>query len=173
MTGIKTKGGDYDEETMEDKYDEIQLYHGVYENYIRIISNQKQSYSHLQYHQVKHWLVILRKGLLIEHIDGTTPNKERREILEWFANTEGAMICNVGILNAGFDCPELNVVILYRATKSLPLFLQMCGRGSRVTENKKEFTILDFGDDIKRHGFWQEDRIWSLKRPEKKKDKHL
>ena len=29
--------------------------------------------------------------------------------------------------------------ILYRATKSISLFLQMCGRGSRVTESKKDF----------------------------------
>ena len=65
------------------------------------------------------------------------------------------MISNVGILNAGFDCPDIDVVILYRATMSLPLFLQMVGRGSRTTQSKSNFTILDFGNNIQRHGFWE------------------
>ena len=169
LSGVKTKGGDFDEKTMGDKYDEIELYHGVYENYMRITPNKKAIIFAPSVSSSKTLVKDFKeKGLPIEHIDGTTQKKERREVLEWFSKTEGAMISNVGILNAGFDQPDLEVVILYRATKSLPLFLQMCGRGSRVTETKKEFTILDFGNNIKRHGFWEEDRVWSLKRPEKK-----
>ena len=68
-----------------------------------------------------------------------------------------------------FRGPDIEVVILYRATTSLALYLQMCGRGSRVTDNKKSFTILDFGNNVKRLGFWHEDRVWSLKNPPKKK----
>ncbi len=108
------------------------------------------------------------KGLPIEHIDGNTPDAERKRILKWFNDTPNAMITNVGILNAGFDCPSVDVVILYRATKSISLFLQMCGRGSRTTESKKEFTILDFGNNIQRHGFWEQEREWNLKKKNKK-----
>jgi superfamily II DNA or RNA helicase len=71
-------------------------------------------------------------------------------------------------LNAGFDEPNIEVIILYRATKSISLFLQMCGRGSRVTESKKDFTILDFGNNVKRHGFWEQERQWHLKKKKKK-----
>ena len=73
--------------------------------------------------------------------------KERDRILGWFENTKGAVLCNCGILTAGYDCPDIEVIILYRATTSLPLFLQMVGRGSRVTDVKREFTILDFGNN--------------------------
>lgn len=169
LKGVKTKAGEYDSKTMGDKYDEIELYHGVYENYMRITPNKKAIIFAPSVSSSKTLVNDFKeKGLPIEHIDGTTPKKERRELLKWFDETPNAMISNVGILNAGFDQPDLKVIILYRATKSLPLFLQMCGRGSRVTEDKNEFTILDFGNNIKRHGFWEEDRVWSLKRPEKK-----
>jgi ribosomal protein L40E len=45
----------------------------------------------------------------------------------------------------------------------------MVGRGSRITETKKEFIILDFGNNISTHGLWESDRIWSLENPKKKK----
>lgn len=169
LSGVKTKGGDYDEKTMGDKYDEIQLYHGVYDNYMRITPNKKAIIFAPNVQSSKTLTNDFKeKGLPIEHLDALTQTSERKRILKWFQETPNAMISNVGILTAGFDCPDIDVVILYRATKSLPLFLQMIGRGSRTTDNKKEFTILDFGNNIKRHGFWEEDRSWGLKRAEKK-----
>ena len=44
---------------------------------------------------------------------------------------------NVGILTTGFDCPNVEAIILNRATKSLSLYYQMIGRGSRIAENKE------------------------------------
>ena len=169
LDGIKTKGGDFDAEQMGKMYDEKELYHGVYENYIRLTPNKKAIIfaSNIQSSKI---LVsnLEKKGLPIKHIDGNTPDKERKEILHWFKVTPNALISNVGILNAGFDEPSIEVVILYRATKSISLFLQMCGRGSRVTDTKKEFTILDFGNNVQRHGFWEQERSWNLKAKKKK-----
>ena len=168
LSKVRTKGGEYDQDQVAKVYDEVKMYHGVYENYTRLTPNKKgiifasNVASSIQLVQE-----FKRKGLQIEHIDGTTPPKERREILEWFRNTPNALISNVGILNAGFDEPNIEVVILYRATKSISLFLQMCGRGSRVTEIKKDFTILDFGNNVKRHGFWEQERQWNLKKKKK------
>ncbi len=169
LSKVKTKGGEYDQDQVAKVYDEVKMYHGVYENYTKITPNKKgiifasNVASSIQLVQD-----FKRKGLPIEHIDGTTPTKERRDILEWFRNTPNALISNVGILNAGFDEPNIEVVILYRATKSISLFLQMCGRGSRVTEVKKDFTILDFGNNVQRHGFWEQERQWNLKKKKKK-----
>jgi superfamily II DNA or RNA helicase len=95
-------------------------------------------------------------------------DNDRKDTLKWFEETPGAILSNYGILTTGFDCPSIEVVILYRATKSLPLFLQMVGRGSRVTPTKNKFTILDFGNNIKTHKYWEENRFWSLDKKEKK-----
>lgn len=167
LSGIKTKGGDYDEKSMGDKFNEIQLYHGVYENYMRICPNKKAIVfapnieSSLQL--VKDWK---QKGLEIEHVDCYMNNRE--QVVEWFKNSKNGIISNYGILTTGFDVQDIEVVILYRATKSLPLFLQMVGRGSRICKNKKGFTLLDFGNNIKRHDYWEAPRQWTLKKKEKK-----
>ena len=43
---------------------------------------------------------------------------------------------------------------------SLSLWLQSCGRGSRVFEGKDYFTVIDLGLNLERHGFWSADRDW-------------
>jgi superfamily II DNA or RNA helicase len=170
LSNIKTKGGDYDNDMIGDLFEKKKLYDGVYENYQRLTPNKKAI---VFAPNVKSSLLLVEKlsdkGLPIKHIDGNTNDKERKCILQWFKETPNALISNVGILTAGFDEPNIEVVILYRATKSLPLFLQMVGRGSRTTESKKNFYILDFGNNITRHGFWEQDREWSLiKKPKQK-----
>ena len=40
----------------------------------------------------------------------------------------------------------------------------MCGRGSRTTDKLNSFNILDFGNNIKRLGHWENPRDWSLKK---------
>lgn len=171
LSGIKTKAGDFDTEQMGRQFTETKLYKGVYENYMKITPGKKGIIFASNVESSRTLVEDFKqRGLPIEHIDGTTPTAERRNILKWFQETPGALISNVGILNAGFDAPTIEVVILYRATKSLPLFLQMCGRGSRTTETKNSFTILDFGNNIQRHGFWEENRTWSLKKKPKTKE---
>ena len=168
LSKVKTKAGDYDNEMLGDLYNQIGLYDGVYENYQRLTPNKKALiFAPSIKASVKLVDELQKKGLPIKHIDSN--NKDRTEIIRWFKNTPNALLSNVGILTAGFDEVSIEVIILYRATKSLPLFLQMVGRGSRINESKKEFSILDFGNNITRHGFWEDDRDWSLKKQEKKK----
>jgi superfamily II DNA or RNA helicase len=169
LSGIKTKSGDYDEKSMADKFSEIKLFHGVYENYMRICKGKKaivfapnvESSREL----VDDWQ---DAGLPVQHVDCYMSDLERKEIIDWFKNTDGAIISNYGILTTGFDVPSIEVVILYRATKSLPLFLQMVGRGSRISSGKSDFTLLDFGNNVKTHNYWEHPRKWSLKKKEKK-----
>lgn len=169
LSNVRTKAGEYDQDQVAKMYDEVKMYHGVYENYIKLTPNKKGIiFASNIASSVQLVNDFKNKGLPIEHIDGNTPQGERKRILQWFKNTPNALISNVGILNAGFDEPNIEVVVLYRATKSISLFLQMCGRGSRVTKNKKDFTILDFGNNIQRHGFWEQHREWNLKKKKKK-----
>ena len=169
LSSVRTKGGEYDQDQVARVYDEVKMYHGVYENYTKLTPNKKAIIFASNISSSKQLVNDFKqRGLPIEHIDGNTPQVERKRILEWFRNTPNALISNVGILNAGFDEPNLEVVILYRATKSISLFLQMCGRGSRVTKTKKDFYILDFGNNVHRHGFWEQERVWNLKKKKKR-----
>jgi superfamily II DNA or RNA helicase len=169
LSNVRTKAGEYDQDQVAKMYDEVKMYHGVFENYTKITPNKKAIIFASNVESSKQLVGDFKeRGLPIEHIDGNTPQGERKRILEWFKNTPNGLISNVGILNAGFDEPNLEVVILYRATKSISLFLQMCGRGSRTTPLKKDFYILDFGNNISRHGFWEQELEWNLKKKKKK-----
>lgn len=171
LSGVRTKAGEYDQEQVGQTFTERKLYNGVFENYQKITPGKKAIIFSSNVESSKTLVESLRnRGLPIEHIDGTTPDGERKRILAWFRATPDALISNVGILNAGFDDPSIEVVILYRATKSLPLYLQMCGRGSRTTPTKSTFIILDFGNNVTTHGFWEEDRQWTLRNKKKPKE---
>jgi superfamily II DNA or RNA helicase len=87
------------------------------------------------------------------------PSERERIVKQYKATTDSVMI-NCGILTAGFDDPTIETVIVYRATTSLSLWLQMCGRGSRVTNTKDTFYIYDMGNNLKRLLAWEVSRDW-------------
>ena len=169
LSKAKKKGDDYDTKSL---YEETKLYQGVVENYTRLCPNSKTILFASNVESSKQVCNEFNiNGIDALHIDGQTSDKEREATLKWFDKTPNAVICNCGILNAGFDQPDVKTIILYRATTSLPLFLQMCGRGSRIFENKTHFNILDFGNNIRRLGFWEDARIWGLQKDVKKESK--
>ena len=107
-------------------------------------------------------------GYPIRHLDNTSNAEDRREILAWFKKTPDAILTSVGILTTGFDEPTVETIILNRATKSLTLYYQMIGRGSRKLPNKDTFIVIDLGNNAARFGLWSEPVDWQhiFKSPE-------
>jgi type I site-specific restriction endonuclease len=107
-------------------------------------------------------------GYNIRHLDNTTSAEERKETLSWFKKTPDAILTSVGILTTGFDEPTVESIILNRATKSLTLYFQMIGRGSRRLPNKDSFIIIDLGNNALRFGLWNNPVDWQhiFKSPE-------
>ena len=100
------------------------------------------------------------EGYDVMHLDNTNSKQEREFILKWFKETPNAILTSVGILTTGFDEPSVEVIILNRATKSITLYYQMIGRGSRVIGDKKDFTVLDLGNNAARFGLWGSPLDW-------------
>jgi len=107
-------------------------------------------------------------GFAIRHLDNTSSAEERKDILHWFKKTPDAILTSVGILTTGFDEPTVETIILNRATKSLTLYFQMIGRGSRKLPNKNTFSVIDLGNNAARFGLWNEPVDWQhiFKSPE-------
>ncbi|MDZ4822613.1 MAG: DEAD/DEAH box helicase family protein [Flavobacteriales bacterium] len=99
-------------------------------------------------------------GYEVRHLDNTHTEQERRDILDWFSKKKGAILTSVSILTTGFDEPTVETVILNRATKSLTLYHQMIGRGSRVIPGKNTFKVLDIGNNARRFGLWETHIDW-------------
>lgn len=99
-------------------------------------------------------------GYEIAHLDNTSPKKEREHILRWFKKTPNAILTSVSILTTGFDEPTVDTIILNRATRSLTLYYQMIGRGSRILKDKTTFNVIDLGNNFHRFGMWGSNLNW-------------
>ena len=167
LSKVKIKAGEFDENDMTKLYTEKQIFEGLKFN---LDKHAKGLKTMIFCPSVASSLNVANElGCL--HIDGNMNPSDRHRILNQFETTPGSVLSNCAITTTGYDCPDIECIVLYRATTSLPLFLQMIGRGSRVTQTKKIFKILDFGMNIQRFGYWHIDRAWSLEVKEKKSKK--
>lgn len=85
-------------------------------------------------------------------------DKERDQRLEDFKAGKYQAIVNYGILTTGFDHPPIDLILMLRATKSVPLWVQMLGRGTRpfagnyIFPPKRNCLVLDFARNTPRLG---------------------
>ena len=86
-----------------------------------------------------------RLGVASEVVSGDMPQSEREDLLRRFQRGENQVLTNCQILTEGWDCPEVNCVLIAKPTKSRGLYQQIAGRGLRLFPNKKDCLILDFG----------------------------
>lgn len=169
LKGVESSAGDYNSSSLAKRYETKKIYIGVVKNYNKICPNTKTLLFAPNIESSKTICQEFAKNKIdVRHLDSNMSFDERKQILNWFKNTNG-VLCNVGICTTGFDMPSIETVILYRATKSLALYLQMVGRGARTTKNKKDFFVLDFGNNIKRHDFWEQPRQWTLEKKDREK----
>jgi superfamily II DNA or RNA helicase len=165
LTDVKKVAGEFDAKSMQKQYEKLKTFNGVIDNYVRLTPGKKAIVFSAGINNSKQLADEMdKRGIPSMHLDSEMSDADRRAILNWFDQSHNGVLCNVGIATTGFDQPDIETVILYRATTSLPLYLQMVGRGSRVTDRKKKFTILDFGNNVKRFGFWDDPRDWSLEK---------
>ncbi len=107
-------------------------------------------------------------GVPAVHVEADTSRSDRDDAIARLKSGEIKVICNVGILCVGVDIPFLETVILARPTKSYNLYIQQIGRGSRVTDTKNTFLILDHTNNIHEHGFLENEKPCDLEAEEKK-----
>jgi superfamily II DNA or RNA helicase len=70
-------------------------------------------------------------GVKAEVVHGAMPAAERRAVLDRYAAGVTTVLCNAMVLTEGWDSPRTSCVIVARPTQSVPLFIQMIGRGLR------------------------------------------
>lgn len=83
---------------------------------------------------------------------GNTSPLERASTIAAFVDRRIKFLVNVDVLTTGFDAPCIDAIAILRATASPGLYAQIVGRGLRVHESKADCKVLDFGENIKRHG---------------------
>ena len=155
LDNLKTdNSGEYTNQSLDKAYSTDESLFNVVKNYEElckgkktIIFNNSTTTNRLVYEK------FLNAGYNVRMYDSINSKGEcRNELVNWFKNERDAILCNVSIFTTGFDVTDIEAIILNRATTSLSLFLQMVGRGVRVTDviYKDNCILIDGGENIDR-----------------------
>jgi superfamily II DNA or RNA helicase len=168
ISGLVVKGGEYTEESQERIFDTANAH--------KFIMQHLTAYAYVK------CMIFCASIKSAEHLH-TTLSDNGYQVATQHSNTalraeseqsysmgkfkllnSGVNICiSIASLNKGFDFPPVDLILLNRATTSLPLYLQMCGRASRLSPEtgKTVWTVLDYGGNGKRHGRWDYTHDWA------------
>ena len=150
---INTTGADFDEKSLERFWNDRRL-KKLSDIILEIDKTCKHNLifcsSIRQAERCKEMLTVY--GLSTDIVTSQDNIKDRDRKIIAFRSGEIKHMINVGVLTYGFDFPELDSITLARATISLTLFYQMCGRGMRPHPDKSNCQIIDITDNVKRMG---------------------
>jgi superfamily II DNA or RNA helicase len=90
-------------------------------------------------------------GVAARSVLGRMPGKEREKILQAFHEGELRVLCACDLLNEGWDCPDVEVLLMARPTLSKVIYLQQLGRGTRKAPGKECLIVFDFVDSASRY----------------------
>ncbi len=93
--------------------------------------------------------ILNKNGFRATEVNGESKN--RTEILEDFAAGRYNVLCNSMLLTEGWDCPDVDCIVVLRPTKIRSLYCQMVGRGTRLATGKEHLLLLDFLWHTERH----------------------
>ena len=102
-----------------------------------------------------------QNGVSAISIDGSMSQKERDEKMNLFRNGKTQILCNCNLISEGVTLPNASVALLLRPTCSLPLFIQQACRVLTPVPGKKA-VIIDFVNNVQKHGMPTEAHNWSL-----------
>ena len=147
------KSGEFKESQMENEFIKSEVPKAVTEKILELGSGRTGIIFNAGVEQSQIQTQLLNAaGIPTVHLDANTPFKERQLYFDKLASGEIRCISSIGCLTEGFDVPSISFVVLSRATKSRALYVQMSGRGLRISPDKTDCLILDFGGNVKRFG---------------------
>lgn len=114
-------------------------------------------------------------GIPFAHLDGDTPKRERAATIQRYAAGEIIGLSNVGLFGEGFDLSAIaqrdvtiDAVLDCAPTMSLSAYMQRGGRMLRPYPDKVG-VYLDHAGNSARHGFFDDEREWTLEGKQKGK----
>ena len=154
LTNVGKRGGEFIESDLATAASDPELVTSTVEEIIRLGANRK---SWLVFSSgVSHANMLAdefdRQGVIAGVVVGADGSSFRETTISEFKSGDLRCLINVNVLTTGFDHPEVDMCCLVRATASAGLYVQMVGRGTRIAEGKTDCLILDYGQNVQRHG---------------------
>lgn len=85
-------------------------------------------------------------------ITGELSKNDRNDIIHMFRTGDIKALINVSVLTTGFNVRDIDLIAMLRPTESTSLYVQMIGRGMRTYPGKENCLVLDFAENVMRHG---------------------
>lgn len=167
LSTVRTSDGDYNQADLEEAMNRGALIGDIGEQWAKHPRQRTVVFAVSVAHSKAIAAMFASRGVRAEHLDGNTPEDERRAILARLASGETDVVCNCGVVIEGWDLPSCKTVVLACPTKSLVKFMQTAGRCLRPWGGVTPL-VLDHGGNVDRHGLPHEDREWSLTTKQKK-----
>jgi len=167
-SGLHTKRGEFDIKDVAALMDNRCIYGESLKTWLRLANGKKTIIYCATIQSSKETARrFCKNGIAAAHLDGTTPNKERADVIQKFRAGEITVLANVDLFGEGFDVPDCECVVLLRPTQSLTLHIQQSMRSMRYQEGKRAI-IIDHVANVYRHGLPDDMHDWTL---EAKKNK--
>lgn len=161
LSNLKIKNGEFSTSSQLKEFQKTEVYKGLYDDLTKLDYYKCMVFCANKAHADRTSRTLAEMG--VNNVVVHTSNELADDDLQRFENDRDVNVCvSVGMLTKGYDFPAVDLVILNRATTSLPLYLQMIGRGSRVCKGKNKFTVVDYGENFKRFGLWNIERKWEV-----------
>jgi superfamily II DNA or RNA helicase/PIN domain nuclease of toxin-antitoxin system len=100
----------------------------------------------------------VERGIAASVVHGKLDARETDKRLAAFARGELHVLCNVMQLTEGYDCPDVQCLVIDRGCNNLNTYVQVCGRGARAAPGKTDCLILDLTGCTEEHGHPQKDQ---------------
>ncbi|MDQ0417900.1 superfamily II DNA or RNA helicase [Croceifilum oryzae] len=149
---INTVAGDLNQGKLDEVLLKANVAKAVADAYVTHVTDRKAIVFTVSVDQAKRTAAELQsRGIPAEWLSGKVHSDERKAILQRFHTGETKVLCNCAVLTEGFDEPTVDCVIMARPTKSRSLYIQMIGRGTRISPGKQDCLVLDVTGVSKRH----------------------
>ena len=170
LAGVPVKGSDYEPGALAAILGDAKLIGHVVEHWLQFARGRPTiafACSIAHGHQITE--AFIRAGVKAQMLTGEDHESIRADHLAALRKGKVHIAVSVAVLTEGIDVPEVQCVLLIRATLSLIVYMQAIGRGVRPARGKTDCLVIDHGANVIRHGPPDMERAWTLDAREKSK----
>ena len=158
---LKMERGDFSTSSQRDAFTSHKLNNKAIELWLRHAKNRSTICYNIDLdHNLEMEAAFKKIGVSTCSITGSTSESVRLETMKDYNAGKIQVLLNVGIAIKGIDSPITSCILANFSTASLSKWYQVVGRGGRLYDGKENFITIDVGNNIPRHGSFNDDIDW-------------